>query len=117
MPSRPLRPCKHRGCGALVSGGNTYCEKHAHEQVKWKPDAERGNRHARGYGAAWVRRRAHILLRDCGLCQVCRRAGRVTIATEVDHIVPKSQGGTDDDDNLQAICSPCHKTKTGSERR
>jgi 5-methylcytosine-specific restriction protein A len=41
----------------------------------------------------------------------------VTIATEVDHIVPKSQGGTDDDDNLQAICSPCHKTKTGSERR
>ncbi|WP_436659315.1 HNH endonuclease [Paraburkholderia xenovorans] len=30
--------------------------------------------------------------------------------------MPKSQGGSDDDDNLQAICAPCHKTKTGTEK-
>jgi 5-methylcytosine-specific restriction endonuclease McrA len=40
----------------------------------------------------------------------------VTIATEVDHRLPKSQGGTDDDANLQSICSPCHKTKTATEK-
>ncbi|WJF92176.1 HNH endonuclease [Paraburkholderia bonniea] len=117
MPVRPLRPCRHRGCAALASGGRTHCVQHAHEQVKWKPDAQRGNRHARGYGSVWIRRRVRILCRDCGLCQVCRRAGRVTPGTEVDHVVPKSQGGSDEDDNLQTICRACHQTKTGSERR
>jgi len=65
MPGRPLRPCKHRGCSALVAGGKTYCEQHVSEAVKWKPDAVRGNRHERGYGSAWTKRRARILLRDC----------------------------------------------------
>lgn len=51
MPIRPLKPCKHRGCGALVADGKTHCDRHAHEAVKWKPDAVRGNRHARGYPA------------------------------------------------------------------
>jgi 5-methylcytosine-specific restriction endonuclease McrA len=39
----------------------------------------------------------------------------VTAATEVDHIRPKEEGGTDDDENLQAICGPCHTAKTGRE--
>ncbi|MDR5802573.1 HNH endonuclease [Caballeronia sp. LZ001] len=112
-----MRPCRHRGCGALVSGGNSYCLHHARENVKWQPDAVRGNRHARGYGSVWVKQRERILLRDGGLCQVCKRAGRVALAAEVDHRVPRSQGGTDDDENLQSICRKCHATKTGSERR
>ncbi|BAO88929.1 HNH endonuclease [Caballeronia cordobensis] len=115
MPARPKRPCKHRGCGALVSGNDNYCEKHQGDEVKWKPDAVRGNRHARGYGNAWVKRRERILLRDCGLCQPCKRAGRVTIASEVDHVVPKAQGGSDDDSNCQSICNACHKAKTARE--
>ncbi len=36
-------------------------------------------------------------------------------ATEVDHIVNVESGGTDDDSNLEAICSPCHKAKTARE--
>ncbi|WP_245392277.1 HNH endonuclease [Salinicola halophyticus] len=36
-------------------------------------------------------------------------------ATEVDHIVNVEAGGTDDDSNLEAICSPCHKAKTARE--
>ncbi|WP_027817080.1 HNH endonuclease [Paraburkholderia bannensis] len=115
MPARPMRPCKHRGCRTLVAGGKTWCEAHASEEVKWAPDSKRGNRHARGYGNAWVRLRERILARDCGLCQTCKSAGRVTIATEVDHIVPKARGGTDDDSNLQSICHPCHASKTGRE--
>ncbi|WP_247360100.1 HNH endonuclease signature motif containing protein [Ralstonia pseudosolanacearum] len=39
------------------------------------------------------------------------------LATEVDHIVPKARGGTDDDDNLQAINVECHRAKTVRERR
>ncbi|WP_425610863.1 HNH endonuclease [Xanthomonas albilineans] len=33
--------------------------------------------------------------RDQGLCQPCKQSGRLTPAVAVDHIVPKSQGGTD----------------------
>ena len=33
-------------------------------------------------------------------------------ATEVDHIVPVAEGGTDDPSNLQAINKVCHKRKT-----
>jgi len=37
--------------------------------------------------------------------------------TEVDHIVNVAEGGTDDDVNLQTICSDCHQVKTQAEAR
>ena len=43
MPARQTKPCKHRGCGALVADGKTHCDQHAHKAVKWKPDTVRGN--------------------------------------------------------------------------
>ncbi|MBN0934237.1 HNH endonuclease, partial [Klebsiella pneumoniae] len=27
-----------------------------------------------------------------------------------------AHGGTDDDSNLESLCWPCHRTKTGRER-
>lgn len=70
---------------------------------------------ARGYGWAWQQLRERILQRDCGLCCVCRKEGRFTLASEVDHITRKASGGTDDDDNLQSICKACHSAKTVAE--
>lgn len=75
----------------------------------------RTSRHERGYGTAWDKARQATLKRDRHLCQVCEAAGRVTVATEVDHITPKAEGGTDDMSNLAAICSNCHKAKTARE--
>jgi 5-methylcytosine-specific restriction protein A len=83
----------------------------------WQPDAVRGNRHQRGYGSTWNKLRDEILTRDQGLCQNCNRNGHTTLATQVDHIKPKAQGGSDDPSNLEAICDPCHKTKTQIESR
>ena len=80
-------------------------------------EQKKGNRHARGYGAAWSRLRRRIMERDSMLCQPCKSAGRISGATQVDHIVSKAQGGTDDPDNLQAICDSCHKAKTLEERQ
>jgi 5-methylcytosine-specific restriction protein A len=74
-----------------------------------------GSRHERGYGAAWVRLRQIALDRDSHLCQPCLATGRPTPATQVDHIKPKAQGGTDDLENLQAVCGPCHHAKTQAE--
>ena len=36
-------------------------------------------------------------------------------ADQVDHIIPVARGGTDDSDNLQAVCRSCHASKTASE--
>lgn len=63
-------------------------------------------------GRPWRRKRAAILVRDNYTCRVC---GLITKDLEVDHIVNVAQGGTDDDENLQAICIPCHKVKTARE--
>lgn len=70
------------------------------------------SRQERGYGQAWIRLRKVILARDRHLCQPCLAKGRLTAATEVDHIVPKAKGGTDAMQNLRAICTPCHRQKT-----
>lgn len=112
MPTRPMRVCSKPGCGKLTRAGR--CDEH--KRVGWADDSERGNRHERGYDSAWERRRDYILTRDNYLCQVCARAGRLTAAEEVDHIMPKAQGGTDDEGNLQAICVDCHRKKTSTER-
>lgn len=81
----------------------------------WTPDSERGNRHRRGYGTAWDKLRLQKLA-DQPLCEPCKRVGRVTAATAVDHIKPKAKGGTDDWDNLQSICESCHKAKTSRDQ-
>ncbi len=76
------------------------------------------SRHARGYGAAWTRLRLLILERDGYICRCaeCRKTGRLRVATEVDHRIPKAKGGTDDPANLQAIAKPCHERKSLLEK-
>jgi len=68
-------------------------------------------------GRPWRRLRDSILQRDKHLCQPCKAQGRYTEATQVDHIVPQAEGGTDDRVNLQAICDDCHEAKTREEAK
>jgi len=93
-------------------------------RVSWDHGGK--TRQQRGYGAAWVRVRAHVLKRDGCRCQCaeCRTSGRLLAATEVDHIESKanwlrrtgSLEGVDDPSNLQAINRECHARKTLVER-
>lgn len=69
------------------------------------------SRHARGYGTAWDKLRAQILKRDQYLCQSCKKLGRIKSANQVDHVIPKDKGGTDEPSNLQSLCKPCHDAK------
>jgi 5-methylcytosine-specific restriction protein A len=68
-------------------------------------------------GRPWRRKRARVLAKDDGLCRTCRRKGRVTVATQVDHVVALAEGGTDDEGNLASICDDCHEAKTLAESK
>jgi 5-methylcytosine-specific restriction endonuclease McrA len=57
--------------------------------------------------------RLRIRERDGYRCRMCKRV--VTVG-EVDHIIPVENGGSNDDSNLQLLCSDCHRDKTASDR-
>lgn len=58
-------------------------------------------------------RRRHLMTNP--LCVICEQRGRVTAATEIDHVVPLYKGGPDDDSNRQGLCRGCHEAKTRSD--
>lgn len=97
MPTKPATFCN--GCGQAVRG---TCNRCRGVREKNRPSA-----HARGYGAKWQKLRRYVLSLD-PMCRKCMRE----IATEVDHIKRKVDGGSDDVENLQGLCHECHKIKT-----
>ena len=70
---------------------------------------------ARGYGGRW-QRLARMFLRRHPLCADpfgVHAAERGIVPAEcVDHIVPLRRGGSNDESNLQALCTSCHARKT-----
>lgn len=64
--------------------------------------------------AGWRRKTPAVMRRDGYVCQI-HDPGCTVNATEVDHTIPRYLGGTDDMDNLQAVCHSCHWTKTRRE--
>ena len=115
MPGKPPRPCRASMCGGKTTERHGYCQDHVHLATGWQRTQQGKSSSARGYGSHWKKLRRVVIQRDGGLCQPCRQAGRITSFDEVDHIVPKAEGGTNSHDNLQCICDHCHKTKTQQE--
>lgn len=112
MPVAAPRPCTHPGCGALVRDGSGRCAKHP--KPAWavkKPTPTK-----RITGRRLQRMRAELFATD-PLCAECQRQGRVTVATQRDHITPLCDGGADDAGNVQGLCEPCHATKSQAEAR
>lgn len=109
MPIAAPRPCTHPGCGVLVRDGSGRCAKHPKPQ--WSKPA---NATKRITGRKLQAMRADLFARD-PLCAECKRQGRVTLATQRDHIKPLAEGGADTDDNVQGLCAPCHDAKSKTE--
>ncbi len=65
-------------------------------------------------GRAWMEKRKRVALRHSYRCAGC---GRLLLPRqwECDHIVPREQGGSNDESNLQSLCVPCHQAKTARE--
>ena len=85
-------------------------------KVRHHAETKRQTSHQRGYGYRWQQARAGYL-RKHPLCVHCEATGRVTVATDLDHIVPH-KGDMDvfwDFTNVQGLCKPCHSRKTAGE--
>ena len=87
------------------------------DTLKRQSDNERAyrNQAKRQYktnSTTWRRLRRWVLDRE-PLCRDCRKKGRITPATEVDHI--DGDSWNNDRTNLQGLCKPCHTKKTNKE--
>ncbi len=106
MPWKPKTICSYPGCQKLSH--NRYCDKHKKVVIK-----QRNDEHGKLYNYAW-RKVSKLYLIEHPLCVMCNREGRLTPATEVDHIIP--HGGDVklfwDSNNWQGLCKSCHSKKT-----
>jgi len=67
-------------------------------------------------GRAGQRERRQVLDEE-PYCRHCLEQGLYVAADVVDHIKPLAEGGTDDRENKQSLCNPCHDEKTKREAR
>lgn len=116
MAQKPLRPCRHPGCTALVSGG--YCEAHKPKN-RDRRSAEAKSWHWMYLTPEWIDDLRPTQLLQEPFCRECAKFGRRTRATEVDHIQPHRGDWTvfTDRSNFQSLCHSCHSRKTLSEMR
>ena len=92
----------------LVRDGSARCEQHKLQAWARREATKRIT------GRKLQRMRSELFKRQ-PLCEVCERAGRVTLASIRDHRIPLAEGGPDDASNEQAICQPCHEAKSLAE--
>ncbi|HUG08483.1 MAG TPA: HNH endonuclease signature motif containing protein [Acidimicrobiia bacterium] len=113
----PKRACLLRGpkCdnGGFAVPGGSRCPAHGGYKSNWgKYKAKHPDRAANYQSEGWRRLRDRVLREEPN----CRRCGAPS--SDVDHIVPLADGGGFfDRENLQALCHPCHKVKTGVDNR
>lgn len=112
MPYSPQKPCSYPGCSKLIDPKKKYCKEHE----KLFPEYKRNTRKTNGYNKQWMRESKKFLATH-PFCVRCKKAGRVTPATVVDHIIPHRNNKQLfwDRSNWQALCKPCHDKKTWTE--
>lgn len=116
MPQAAPTPCRHPGCGVVLSKPG-YCDAHRVATHRDYARARRGFDTEIGFyqSAAWRAVRA-AFLRENPLCERCQARGRVVPAVVADHVTPLKDGGQRFDwCNLSALCVSCHNRKTAAE--
>jgi 5-methylcytosine-specific restriction protein A len=63
---------------------------------------------------AWTQKAKDSLMKrnPQKLCANCHESMSSRYDLQLDHIVPKCRGGSDDQSNLQLLCKECHRKKT-----
>lgn len=116
MPMAALSPCRVPGCAVLgpcPTHGRVLAREKAHRRPHW-------NVQRWYYRVEWVHPvrglRAQVL-RENPLCVQCQAEGRVTVAVDVDHIIPHAGDWArfSDRGNLQGLCRAHHTQKSRRE--
>lgn len=113
MASKPLRPCRHPGCGLLTRDG--WCSSHKPKPASRRESAVWHNWYSL---PVWKNKlRPAQLLRE-PFCRECARWGLRVKATDVDHIQDHKGDWAlfIDEGNLESLCHPCHSRKTMREQ-
>ena len=131
--------CKVEGCERKKTTQAGFCGVHAGQKCR----VEEAKRKIEYEEVRRIKRQAKlrdkylltVLMRQQGRCaqslvtcaevvngrptNVCPWGDRTVPydATDLDHIQPVCEGGTDDPDNLQALCKCCHGVKSAIEAR
>ena len=118
--------CAYPGCRRAVPLGEKYCEAHkqkgeAQDALSAKQRESRrlkfkGTSADRGYDYRWRKLRNRFIAQHPH-CAECLKRGVITMATDVDHIIPHRGDARllYDEANLQSLCKSCHSKKTASE--
>lgn len=117
MPYASPKNCARPACYKVSIYGKRYCEEHTKQKDKADYELYRKNDAGQKVykSALWKKSRASFLAQH-PFCSVCRKEGRLTAATEVDHLIPIAQGHDPwDVENWDSKCASCHAKKTAAE--
>jgi 5-methylcytosine-specific restriction protein A len=112
MPHKAKHLCSYPGCAELVDG--RFCEVHKKQEQTFYNKFRRNPETNKRYGSKWRKIRAAYISAH-PLCEECKAQGRLVAAQEIHHIVPLSEGGTNEWANLRALCKSCHSMITAKE--
>jgi diadenosine tetraphosphate (Ap4A) HIT family hydrolase len=84
------------------------CDRKIADYLSVRSDPWSHRRHSAGYIPGT--QRYEVLKRAHYRCELCGVSAEDK-ALEVDHIIPRNKGGTDDSSNFQALCYSCNATK------
>ncbi len=108
MPYQTKKECAFPNCHRVTN--KRYCSQ-CEKTVNKQHEARRETATRRGYTSRKWRIIRHRILERDPMCTMCN----CELSNVCDHIVPISQGGSDDDKNLQGVCLSCHSGKTAME--
>lgn len=94
------------GCRKVVTKGRcSSCQR----KLNRKQDRDRGTANERGYNYGYQQARKVVLADD--ICHICGLPGAAT----VDHLVPRSLGGSNDLENLAPAHASCNYSRGNKE--
>jgi 5-methylcytosine-specific restriction protein A len=96
----PSLPCVVAGCPRTATM-RSRCSEHHKAYERGRSRDRRFYLSPRWRLVRAAQLAAHPRCKDCG-----------AVATEVDHVLSRRRGGTDDFENLASMCKPCHSRKT-----
>lgn len=112
MPKAPQR------CSPTCSNIKGKCQEHKPARIAWKDSRRKES----GFldSAEWRRQKRRVITRankERGGCELRISEKCTGVARECDHKLPVWYTGEDkvSDDDLQGVCSPCHRMKSSFE--